>query len=83
MWERPRSRVLGYLMGNSASTRYCSHPFLVHWFIYFRSCGVDVLVGCSGVCEKCGLWMCSGCSVVGEADVLALFPSGAVYEGME
>ena len=27
--------------------------------------------------------MGSGCSVVGEVDVLALFLSGAVYEGME
>ena len=49
----------------------------------FRCCEVDVLVGCSGVCGRCELWIGSGCSVVGEVAVLALFLSGAVYRGME
>ena len=40
-------------------------------------------MGCSGVCGRCELWMGSGYSAVGEVDVLALFLSGAVYEGME
>ena len=70
-------------MGNAASSGECSHPFLVHWFLYFRCCGVNVLVGCSGVCGRCELWMGCGCSVMWEADVLALFLSGAVYDGME
>ncbi len=75
--------VLEILVDNVASSGYCSHPFLVRWFLSFRCCGVDVLVGCSGVYGRCELWMGSGCSVVGEVDVLALLRNGAVYEWME
>ena len=76
-------RVLEGLVGNAASRGWCSHLFIVHWFLSFRCCGVDVLVGCSEVCRRCELWMGSSCSVVGGVDVLALFRSGALYEGME
>jgi len=40
-------------------------------------------VGCSEVYGRCKVWIGSGCSVVGEVNVLALFLRGAVYEGME
>ena len=70
-------------MGHAASSEWCLHPFLVYWSLSFQCCGVDVLVGCSGVYGRCELWMGSGCSVVGEIDVLALFLIGALYEGME
>ena len=53
----------------------CRVCVLLEWVVFF---------GESGVCGECELWMCSGCSDMGEDDVLlAPFHSGGVCAGIE
>ena len=51
----------------------CRVCVLLGWVVY---------LGELGACGECELWMGSGCSNVGEADVLAIFLSGGVCAEM-